>query len=54
MAVMTVQISIKARWRVTPLMHLCKVAAYTKLLREKHVDALANFIVDYGYKITSR
>lgn len=45
---------MKAKWWVIPFMYLCKVAAYTKLLREKHVDTLANFIVDHGYKITSR
>lgn len=43
-----------ARWWVIPFMHLCKVAVYTKLLREKHVDALANFIADYGYKIKAK
>ncbi len=47
-------LTMKARWWVTPFLLCCKVAVYSRLLREKHFQPLVNFIAEYGYKITSR
>lgn len=45
---------MKARWWVIPFMYLCKVAVYSRLLRERHFQSVVNFIAEHGYKITSR
>ncbi|MBU9823182.1 hypothetical protein J1782_25150 [Rahnella sp. BCC 1045] len=54
MAKVYAHIGLKAKWWVKPYLLCCKAAAYSRLLREKHIDGVTRFIVENGFNIIAR
>lgn len=46
-----IHVTAKLKWWVRPLIAACRVLAYARLMKEHHVEPLADFIGKRGLKI---
>ena len=46
----TVKMVAQKRWWVSPLLSVLKAFVYARIVKEKHIEPLTDFIARFGFK----
>lgn len=46
----TMKVVAKKRWWVSPLLSVLKAFVYARIVKEKHIEPLTDFIARFGFK----
>lgn len=46
----TVKVVAQKRWWVIPLLSVLKAFVYARIVKEKHIEPLTDFIARFGFK----
>lgn len=46
----TVKVVAQKRWWVSPLLSVLKAFVYARIIKEKHIEPLTDFIARFGFK----
>lgn len=46
----TVKVVAQKRWWVSPLLSVLKAFVYARIVKEKHIEPLTDFIARFGFK----
>ncbi|WP_280022824.1 hypothetical protein [Enterobacter cloacae] len=46
----TVKVVAQKRWWVSPLLFVLKAFVYARIVKEKHIEPLTDFIARFGFK----
>ncbi|KVI49558.1 hypothetical protein AWS52_24495 [Enterobacter cloacae subsp. cloacae] len=46
----TMKVVAQKRWWVSPLLSVLKAFVYARIIKEKHIEPLTDFIARFGFK----
>lgn len=46
----TMKVVAQKRWWVSPLLFVLKALVYARIVKEKHIEPLTDFIARFGFK----
>lgn len=46
----TMKVIAQKRWWVSPLLSVLKAFVYARIIKEKHIEPLTDFIARFGFK----